>query len=474
MTLLTLLMLTKGAQVGVKALYGVVAVLVVALLSFFFGTGEPQAELDILRTIDASFITPDGRTIERYSFIEVFTFIFPAFTGIAAGLGLSGDLKEPARAIPRGTLWATVTGIVVYIIVALKFWVSATPEQLASDQLYMESIAIWPRIDSDWIGRSRHFQCAGQCHHRAPERLQALAVDRIFPKGHRAEAQAGAQVRQRACHRIDCHLRHRVHFRLIGRHQRCGRDHLHVLHGDLRRHLPGEPVRAFCGQSELPAHVSVLTGCLSLVGAVTCFYLMFLMNFSYALGSLVIMVAIYSGLSARGARHGGVVPGHAVSAFAANLQLILQRRDSAELDRKDWRPMVLGVSKDTFRRPGAFDMVRWLAHRQGFGTYVHLIEGRLDARTFRSSIRAKQGLADLGNAVKSRVSVSTIVSPSYTSAIAQSVQLPGISGQGNNAILLEYIDEQPQSAQELVTNYDLLAGLQLDLCLLALQLPGFG
>ncbi len=111
--------------------------------------------------------------------------------------------------------------------------------------------------------------------------------------------------------------------------------------------------------------------------------------------------------------------------------------------------MVLGVSKDTFRRPGAFDMVRWLAHRQGFGTYVHLIEGRLDARTFRSSIRAKQGLADLGKAVKSRVSVSTIVSPSYTSAIAQSVQLPGISGQGNNAILLEYIDEQPQSAQEI-------------------------
>ena len=38
------------------------------------------------------------------------------------------------------------------------------------------------------------------------------------------------------------------------------------------------------------------------MGAVTCFYLMFLMNFSYALGSLVIMVAIYSGLSGAGER----------------------------------------------------------------------------------------------------------------------------------------------------------------------------
>ena len=77
---------------------------------------------------------------------QVFTFIFPAFTGIAAGLRLSGDLKEPAKAIPRGTLWATMVGIVVYIMVALKFWVSASPEQLASDQLFMESIAIWPPL----------------------------------------------------------------------------------------------------------------------------------------------------------------------------------------------------------------------------------------------------------------------------------------------------------------------------------------
>ncbi|MEC7114228.1 MAG: amino acid permease, partial [Bacteroidota bacterium] len=146
MALLTLLMLTKGAQVGVKALYGVVAVLVLALISFFFGTGEPQAELDILKTIDASFTTADGRVIDRYTFIEVFTFIFPAFTGIAAGLGLSGDLKDPATAIPRGTLWATVAGIIVYILVALKFWVSASPEQLASDELYMEAIAIWPPL----------------------------------------------------------------------------------------------------------------------------------------------------------------------------------------------------------------------------------------------------------------------------------------------------------------------------------------
>jgi amino acid transporter len=472
MSLLTLLMLTKGAQVGVKALYGVVAVLVVALLSFFFGSGEPQAELDILRTIDPTFVTEDGRTITRYSFIEVFTFIFPAFTGIAAGLGLSGDLKEPARAIPRGTLWATLTGIIVYIIVALKFWVSASPEQLASDQLYMEAIAIWPPLIPMGLAAAAVSSALGSVI-IAPRTLQALALDRIFPKAIGLRLRRGRKSDNEP---------------IVASIVTCAIGFVFVSLGDIN--AVAEIISMFfmvtygaiCLVS-LFEHFAASPGyrptfrshwLLSLIGAVTCFYLMFLMNFSYALGSLVIMAAIYAGLSRRGERGMVALFRGMLFQLSRYLQLTLQRRDSAELDRKDWRPMVLGVSQDTFRRPGAFDMVRWIAHRQGFGTYVHLIEGRLDARTFRSAVRAKQGLADLGKAVKSRVSMSTVVSPSYTSAIAQCVQLPGISGQGNNAILLEYIDEQPQSAVELVANYDLLRGSNLDLCLLRSSFRGFG
>lgn len=472
MALLTLLMLTKGAQVGVKALYGVVAVLVLALISFFFGTGEPQAELDILRTIDTSFTTADGRVIGRYTFIEVFTFIFPAFTGIAAGLGLSGDLKDPATAIPRGTLWATVAGIIVYILVALKFWVSASPEQLASDELYMEAIAIWPPLIPMGLAAAAVSSALGSVI-IAPRTLQALAVDRIFPKAIGLRLKRGRKSDNEP---------------VVASIVTCAIGFVFVSLGDINS--VAEIISMFfmvtygaiclvslfehfaASPSYRPTFRSHWF--LSLIGAFTCFYLMFLMNFSYAVGSIVIMAVIYVGLSRRGGSGMVALFRGMLFQLSRYLQLTLQRRDRADLDRKDWRPMVLGVSQDTFRRPGAFDMVRWLAHRQGFGTYVHLIKGRLDARTFRSSIRAKQGLADMGKAVRSRVSMSTIVSPSYTSAIAQCVQLPGISGQGNNAILLEYIDEQPQSAEELVANYDLLRGSQLDLCLLRSSFRGFG
>ena len=47
MGLLTLLMLTKGANVGVKALYYVVAALCTSLLFFFLGTGRAHLQFDL-------------------------------------------------------------------------------------------------------------------------------------------------------------------------------------------------------------------------------------------------------------------------------------------------------------------------------------------------------------------------------------------------------------------------------------------
>ena len=136
MALLALLMLSKGADIGVKALYVVVAVLLVSLGMFFMGSAYSPSSGDITAHID----NPDD-------FFYVFTIIFPAFTGIAAGLGLSGDLKDPKKSIPAGTMWATLVGIVVYIAVVFKLFLSASPEDLANtDVLVMSKIAIWEPI----------------------------------------------------------------------------------------------------------------------------------------------------------------------------------------------------------------------------------------------------------------------------------------------------------------------------------------
>jgi len=472
MALLTILMLTKGAQVGVKALYGVVAVLLVALISFFLGTGETQAVLDARHTIPAQVVTATGDVIERYDFFAVFTFIFPAFTGIAAGLGLSGDLKDPARAIPRGTLWATVVGILVYIAVSFKFWLNASPEALVADELYMEKIALWPILIPIGLAAAAISSALGSVL-VAPRTLQALAVDDIFPgrTGHwlsRGRTKDGEPI---AASIITC---------AIG--------FVFVSLGDIN--AVAEIISMFflvtygaiCMVSVLehlaasPSYRPTFRShpLLSAVGAVTCFYLMFKMNFGYAAGSLLIMGGIYFALARKGSRNMVSLFRGILFQASRRLQLTLQRRDRDALDRGDWRPIILAISPDTFERPGAFEMVRWLAHHQGFGTYVHLVEGMLSPETIARSAAARRTLVDMGRACQSRVSVSAIVSPSYTSAMAQCIQLPGVSGQGSNTLLIEYSDDDMEGADQLVKNYGLLEASKLDLVLLRSSIKGYG
>jgi solute carrier family 12 (sodium/potassium/chloride transporter), member 2 len=53
------------------------------------------------------------------TFFSVFAIFFPSVTGIQAGANICGDLKDPASAIPKGTLLALLLSGISYVAFVL-------------------------------------------------------------------------------------------------------------------------------------------------------------------------------------------------------------------------------------------------------------------------------------------------------------------------------------------------------------------
>jgi hypothetical protein len=148
-----------------------------------------------------------------------------------------------------------------------------------------------------------------------------------------------------------------------------------------------------------------------------------------------------------------------------NLQLYLQKNKIVR-NRNEWRPSAICISADSFERDSAFRLTSWISHKYGFGTYLHRIEGYYSSQTFEKSQEELRTLIK-NYGQDSHVYIDTIISPSYTSAVAQSIQISGISGMDNNMVIFEYDKDDPKGLQDIIDNFKLVKSGHFDVCIYA-------
>ncbi|TNE66879.1 MAG: amino acid permease [Bacteroidetes bacterium] len=517
---LTYIMLTRGADLGVKTLYVVVATLGISLAAFFLGQteyarthdfnpvetvhtvskgkeGSSPARIDTVATSEHLPVADSMRgTRSRpaigpgqpeqpldapaeplipLGFFTVFAIIFPAFTGMTAGVGLSGDLKDPGRSIPLGTMTATLVGMVIYVFIAYKLAGSASPHDLAdTSKLVMADIAWqgWLLIPLG-LAAATISSALGSIM-VAPRTLQAIARDRIFPTPKVNEWLAkGTGVQDEPFNASIVTIVLAGAFILMGALDSVAQIismFFMVTYGSLclisfLNHFAADP-------SYRPKFKS--RWFISLFGALACFGLMFFMESTYALLSIISMIGLYFAIAIwnKDKRSIALIFQGVIFQFSRQLQVFLQKAEKEQA--RSWRPSAIAVSENSFRRLGAFDLLRWIAHKYGFGTYIHQVHDYLSRDTHLHARECKERLIEMAEASQSNIYVDTIITPSYTAGISQVIQLPGIAGTENNLLIFEFSKNNTEELDNIVDNFNLIKSVEFDIVVLGASERGFG
>ncbi|MCL2073498.1 MAG: amino acid permease [Marinilabiliaceae bacterium] len=459
LSILAFVMLRKGSGSGLKMLYIITMILIVALLFFFAGKPIDPGD-DVLREPGNNFF------FHGHNFFIVFAICFPAFTGMTAGVGLSGDLRNPGKSIPLGTMCGTITGLIVYILIIWKLSVSASQADLLEKQLIMSDIALWGAIVIPIGLAAATLSSAIGSILVAPRTLQALASDKSFPsrrinylfakgKGEKHEPYNASIITIIiaavfvSMGDIDAVAQIISMFFLIS-------------YGTLNlisflNHFGSPP-------SYRPRFKSKWY--FSLGGFLLSVWVMFQINPFYTFLSYIIIVIFYLVIENYNKEQKGLVNIFKGALFQLNrsIQIYMQKHQTS-MDSEEWRPAAICISQNSFKREKILDLMRWISHKHGFGTYFHFIEGFYDKQTH---IESQEIFKELIASMKEQVStlyIDTMISPSYTSAIAQVIQSPSISGMENNMVVFEYDKNRPEELTKIMENTNLVRAGDFDICI---------
>lgn len=457
---LSVLIIKKGANLGVKALYIVVGILLISLVLFFVGS-TTQAEISEFSLGSAEIRNPQD-------FFVIFAIIFPAFTGMTAGVGLSGELKKPSKSIPLGTTLATISGMIIYFFIVYKLAKSATVQELVEQQLIMGKIAVWGFVVVPLGLAASTISSALGSVMVAPRTLQALALDHAFPS---KKANKWLSVtREKDAEPINASMVTVIIafiFVAVGNINEVASIismFFMVTYGSLclisfLNHFGSSP-------SYRPSFKS--RWYISLTGFLVSVWVMFKISTPYALMAFTLIIIIYSYINYYHKDRKGLASIFTNSLFQLNrnLQILLQKKSSKKV-YKEWRPSAICISKDSFKRDKAFQLLNWISFKYGFGTYLHRIVGYYSKATVKQANEELARLLNQVSDIENHVYIDTIISPSYTSAVAQAIQIPGIAGMENNMVIFEFDKDNPDNLEDIVDNFSLVDSGDFDICILA-------
>lgn len=373
--------------------------------------------------------------LSQAPFWTVFAVFFPAATGIMAGANISGDLENPRRSIPIGTMAAIGLSLLIYLALALWLAGSATTSELVENFTVMIDKAAWgPPVLAGLLGAT--FSSALSSTVGAPRILQALGTHKVMPGGSwLAETTEQGEPRNAMW--------------LTG---------VLVLAALMLRDLNAVAplITMFFLVTYAMINVVVVIeqslGLVSfrpllrvpraipLVGATGCLFAMFIVNPAFSLVAVIVVLGLYGYLSRRSleAPFGDVRSGLfvAVAEWAAKRVSGLPHRQE-----RAWKPNLLVPVLDTRELRGSFRFIRDVAYPKGSVRLLGLDSAEPDLE-FTERLEA---LAHTFRQEGVFASWNTLDGASYQSAVAAGMDTLGGSFFRPNILYLRMPDAEERA-----------------------------
>lgn len=381
--------------------------------------------------------TPHFERTAPEGFWFVFAVFFPAVTGFTAGIGMSGDLKNPKRSIPRGTILAVITGTLIYLSIMFLLGMSSKINGEALAQLNLTEPPIWSEVAllGPWLifpGMwGAILSSAFGSALSGPRVLQALAHDGLAPKALTLTSRTGQPT-------IATWVTGAMALAAVGL-------------GDLN--AVGRWVTIFFltlyVMINLAAALEKLAGdpyyrptirvpwAISLLGSMGAILVMFLINPMVCILALLLEYILYLLLRRRALKSSwGDVR---VGLWTAIARFSLMRLRNLTWHPRNWRPQILVFTSNPINRLGLVRLATWFNQNRGVVTVCQLMQGDLEKEDIHLPDRCHEMdeiLLDKGLVGFGKVGVVR----DLESGIISTVQANGFAGLQANTVMFGWPD----------------------------------
>ena len=272
-----------SARFAIRIQYIIMCIIGVSLVSIFSSHMEPAGDFVLM----GSF--------EDAGFWQVFAIFFPAVTGIMAGANMSGELKRPRRSIPLGTLSAIGVTLVIYVSLAFFAAYFLAPQDLRSNQMVFVDSSRWSYLVLAGVLAATFSSALGSMV-GAPRILQALATYRTVPLHRIFAARASNGEPRNAIIFTGSIIITAIFLGNLNALASLITMFFLITYGTLNLVVFIEQsmkIISFRPTFKVPVFVSFF-------GAVSCMFIMFLINPVFSIVALVTIAAIYVWLARRG------------------------------------------------------------------------------------------------------------------------------------------------------------------------------